>query len=63
MLGVFQCLQGLYNFFVYISPKVKSAKRSRRENITWCQAFKKAWMSKGDRRIARESVPTSRTNF
>jgi hypothetical protein len=45
-------LQGLYNFLVFMSPKVRSAKQPRRgeENLTWRQAFIKAYMSRGERR-------------
>ena len=45
-------LQGLFNFLVFMSPKVRSAKRSKRgeENLTWNQAFIKAYMSRGERR-------------
>ena len=44
-------LQGLFNFLVFMSPKVRNAKRPRRgENLTWCQAFIKAYMSRGERR-------------
>ena len=50
---LFACLtplQGLYNFLVFLSPKVRSAKRSKRNKLTWGQAFIKAYMSKGERR-------------
>jgi hypothetical protein len=44
-------LQGLFNFLVFMSPKVRNAKRPRRgENLTWRQAFIKAYMSRGERR-------------
>jgi hypothetical protein len=44
-------LQGLFNFLVFMSPKVRSAKQPRRgENLTWRQAFIKAYMSRGERR-------------
>ena len=45
-------LQRLFNFLVFMFPKVRNAKRSRRgeENLTWRQAFIKAYMSRGERR-------------
>ena len=43
--------QGLFNCLVFMSPKVRNAKRLRRgENLTWRQAFIKAYMSRGERR-------------
>lgn len=43
-------LQGLFNFLVFMSPKVRAMKKSRRvgENLTWSQAFIKAFLSKGE---------------
>jgi hypothetical protein len=50
-------LQGLFNFLVFMSPKVRNAKRSRRgENLTWHQAFIKAYMSRGERRRAGRNL-------
>jgi hypothetical protein len=44
-------LQGLFNVLAFMSPKVRSAKQPRRgENLTWRQAFIKAYMSRGERR-------------
>lgn len=43
-------LQGFYNFLVYMSPKVRSAKRTKNKKLTWSQAFTKAWLSKGEER-------------
>ena len=44
-------LQGLFNFLVLMSPKVRNTKRPRRgENLTWYQAFIKAFTSRGERR-------------
>lgn len=43
-------LQGLLNMIVYMCPKVRNAKKSKRQRVTWCQAIVKAWMSKGERR-------------
>ena len=45
-------LQGLFNLLVFMSPKVRNAKRPRRgrENLTWRQSFIKAYMSRGERR-------------
>ena len=51
LLACLTPLQGLFNFLVFMSPKVRNAKRPRRgENLTWCQAFIKAYMSRGERR-------------
>ena len=50
-------LQGLFNFLVFMSPKVRNAKRPRRgENLTWRQAFIKAYMSRGERRRAGRNL-------
>ena len=46
-------LQGLFNFLVFMSPKVRNAKRPirGRKNLSWHQqAFIKAYMSRGERR-------------
>jgi len=46
--AIFMPLQGLYNLVIFLYPKVMSAKRSRRGvTLTWCDAFKIAFMSKG----------------
>ena len=44
-------LQGLFNLVVYMAPKVRNAKNSRRQKVSWCQAIARAWTSKGDRRV------------
>ena len=46
-------LQGLFNLIVYMSPKVRNAKNSRRSKLTWFQAIGKAWTSKGLKRRSR----------
>ena len=46
----FTPLQGLFNFFIYMYPKVLQAKRSKKDNLTWCQAFVKALTSRGSKR-------------
>jgi hypothetical protein len=44
----------------YMAPKVRNAKRSKRENLTWSQAFIKVYISRGDiRRSTRNSSLTS----
>jgi hypothetical protein len=46
-------LQGLFNFLVFMSPKVRNTKRPirGRKNLSWHQqAFIKAYMSRGERR-------------
>jgi hypothetical protein len=51
---LFACLtplQGLFNLLVFMSPKVRNAKRPRRgENLTWRRASINAYMSKGEMR-------------
>lgn len=58
-------LQGLYNFAVYMSPKVRFAKNSKRLNLNWSQAFWKAWMSKGERPRNQKSLyfPDAKVSF
>ena len=45
--SIFGPLQGFFNFTVFIYPKVISAKRSKKENHSWYQAFIKALTSRG----------------
>ena len=46
---VFTPLQGLFNFIVYMAPKVRTFRKSKRneEQLSWWQSFSKAWASKG----------------
>lgn len=46
---VFLTLQGLFNCVMYMYPKVMKAKRSKKKNLSWFQAFAKALMSKGEK--------------
>lgn len=55
-------IQGLYNLLVYMSPKVREAKKSKRENLTWRQAFVKARMSKGRKTVEKSRRGISITN-
>lgn len=59
---VFTPLQGLYNLIVYMLPKVRSVKngigRNGREQWTWLQAIRKAWMSKGEARKKKRTKGT-----
>ena len=48
MAAVLQPLQGLYTLIVYMSPKVRNARNTKRGKLPWCQAIAKAWMSKGE---------------
>ena len=48
LTGILSPLQGLYNLIVYMSPKVRHARNTRRGKLPWCQAIAKAWMSKGE---------------
>ena len=41
-------LQGFYNLIIFLYPKVLSAKRSKRDNLTWFQAITKALWSRGN---------------
>ena len=50
--GILTPLQGLYNLIVYMSPKVRNARNTRRGKLPWCQAIVKAWMSKGEKNRA-----------
>ncbi len=50
MDDIFSPLQGLFNFLVFFSPKVRSSKKSKRgqeEGWNWWQAFVYAYNSKG----------------
>ncbi len=55
--NVFNPLQGLFNFLIYIHPKVMNAKNKGGNGITWSQAFAKAFWSTG---IERPSTENSR---
>ena len=60
---VFGSLQGVYYFFAYISPEVRNAKRSKRKgkpDLTWSEAFIKAWNSKGERKAEKLSSVKTR---
>ena len=45
-------LQGLYNLIVYMSPKVRHARNTKRGKLPWRQAIVKAWMSRGEKEMA-----------
>ena len=62
LLAFLTPLQGLFNFLVFMSPKVRSAKQPRRgENLTWRQAFIKAYMSRGERRRTDRNLSSGNT--
>ena len=42
-------LQGLYDFIVYMSPKVRNARNKKRGKLSWPQAIANAWMSRGEK--------------
>ncbi len=44
-------LQGLFNFIVFMSPKVRGAKKPSRgqRELNWCEAIIKAYMLRGER--------------
>lgn len=51
--SIFVPLQGLYNFIVFMAPKVRYAKKARRGQqgeLSWSEAVFKAYMSRGERR-------------
>jgi hypothetical protein len=56
-------LQGLFNFLVFMSPKVRNAKRPirGRKNLTWRQAFIKAYTSRGERRKTGRNLRSRNT--
>jgi hypothetical protein len=56
-------LQGLFNFLVFMSPKVRNAKRPirGRKNLTWRQAFIKAYMSRGEKRRMGRNLSSGNT--
>jgi hypothetical protein len=55
-------LQGLFNFLVFMSPKVRNAKKTRRgENLSWRQAFIKAYMARGERRRTGRNLSSGNT--
>jgi hypothetical protein len=55
-------LQGLFNLLVFMSPKVRSTKQPRRgENLSWRQAFIKAYMSRGERRRTGRNLSSGNT--
>ena len=60
---VLQPLQGVYTLIVYMSPKVRHTRNTRRGKLPWCQAIAKALMSRGeeDRAILghRDTTTTS----
>ncbi len=46
-------LQGFLNLLVFIAPKVRDTRkisRMRGRDLTWCQAFRKAYMARGPAR-------------
>ena len=60
-------LQGFFNFLVFMAPKVRTTRmlairrgrssdnnnQNQQQRLTWCQAFYKAYMSRGRRREDR----------
>lgn len=44
---IFMPLQGFYNLLIYFLPRVKAAKRSKKEPCTWLQATIKTFWSRG----------------
>ena len=54
-----QPMQGILNFLIFIYPRVKSAKSSKKDNLTWPQALKKALTSRGRKRPRNSSLVSS----
>ena len=53
-------LQGFYNFIVYMAPKVRNARITRRGKLPWRKAITKALMSRGEKdRTKGRSLRTS----
>ena len=49
-------LQGFFSFLVFMAPKVRDTRkisrmRRREKDLTWCQAFRKAYMARGPARL------------
>ena len=49
LVAMFTPLQGLYNLVVYMTPKVRNARNTKRVKLPWRQAIAKVWMSKGEK--------------
>ena len=64
LFATFSPLQGCYNFIVYMYPKVRRFKRTKKENYTLYQAFLKAWVSRGEKttRNTRERMDGNRSH-
>ena len=60
LVGICQPLQRLYSFLVYMSPKVRHARNTKRRKLPWCRAFMKAWMSRGEK---DRTICSSRRQF
>ena len=58
--SIFGPLQGLFNFLIIIYPRVMSAKRSKKDNLSWYQAFIKALLSRGGKKRAKPSLSSDR---
>ena len=49
LMAILTPLEGLYNLIVYMLPKVRTARNTKRVKLPWRQAIAKAWMSKGEK--------------
>ena len=49
LVAFFSPLQGLYNFLVYMSPKVRNVRSMKRSKLPWHQAIMKALLSRGEK--------------
>ena len=47
IMSILTPLQGFFNLFIFLQPKILSAKKNKRDNLTWFQAFRKSLMSRG----------------
>merc|ERR1712216_364365 len=61
---IFNPLQGFFNFCIFMYPKVKNAKSRGGENMTWFQAFRQAFWSRGSHSTSgsrrRSELPSRR---
>jgi len=64
LVSIFAPLQGLFNLIIYMFPKVISAKSKKRgggENVSWCEAIKEAFRSRGN--DGKRKGPGQRSNL
>ena len=62
-MSLFGPLQGFFNLLIFLQPQVLSAKRSKRDNLTWFQAFQKVLLSRGIKQTKRGGTRSGRRSF